>query len=63
MTDTEQTLLIEVLERVKSMLPETGRDIDWSAPAFRWVTRVCFGTQVGRLEPVTSFARSEEHNV
>jgi hypothetical protein len=55
-TETAETLLIDVLERVKAMLPETGKDIDWSAPAFRWVTRVCFGTTVGRLEPVASFA-------
>ena len=56
MTETAETLLIDVLERVKAMLPESGKDIDWSAPAFRWVTRVCFGTPVGRLEPVASFA-------
>ena len=56
MTETTERLLVEVLERISSMLPESNRDIDWSAPAYRWVTRVCFGTQVGRLEPVASFA-------
>ena len=56
MTETTEKLLVEVLERISSMLPESNRDIDWSAPAYRWVTRVCFGTQVGRLEPVASFA-------
>lgn len=56
MTETTEKLLVEVLERISSMLPESNQDIDWSAPAYRWVTRVCFGTQVGRLEPVASFA-------
>ncbi len=56
MKETTEALFVEVLERVKSMLPESSRDLDWSAPAFRWVSRVCFGTQVGRLEPVTTFA-------
>ncbi len=45
-----------LLARLEPLLPPR-REVDWTAPAFRWRKRHFLGAPVGLLEPVTEIAR------
>ncbi len=51
-----EALFADVLARLASVLPERPEEFDWSRPAYRWVRRACFGTDLGRLAPVERVA-------
>lgn len=46
----------QLMLRFGQLLPPLAEDFDWSAPVYRWVKRTYLGTEIGRLEPVHSFA-------
>jgi uncharacterized protein len=48
--------LAGLLDRLEVLLPPAAQT-DWSAPAFRWRTRVYLGVRVGSLEAVHRIAR------
>lgn len=48
--------LSDLIERFSQLLPPAASSFDWTAPAYRWVRRSYLGTELGRLEPVRSFA-------
>lgn len=52
----DSALLRQILLRFGELLPPAPEDFDWSAPVYRWVKRSYLGTELGRLEPVSSFA-------
>jgi predicted AAA+ superfamily ATPase len=45
-----------LLERLEPLLPPR-REVDWTAPAFRWRKRSYLGVPLGHLEPVRRVAR------
>lgn len=45
------------LDRLELLLPKTEKDIDWSAPAFRWRRKQYLGMRYGELEPIYRVAR------
>jgi len=51
-----QTRLLELLERLAPLLPDTT-PVDWTAPAYRWRKRQCLGATLGRLEAIHRIAR------
>lgn len=58
-----QKLADELLLRFGQLLPPLAEDFDWSAPVYRWVKRTYLGTELGRLEPVNSFAAVDLNNL
>lgn len=56
MQEQTEALFKDVLERLAAMLPVPAERFDWSCPAYRWVRRTVFGTDVGRLVPVERLA-------
>ncbi len=52
-------LVEDLLRRFSTLLPPAPESFDWSAPAYRWAKRTYLGTELGRLEPVHSFASAD----
>ena len=55
-------LLQALLARLEPLLPPR-REVDWTAPAFRWRKRQYLGGSLGHLEPVRRVARIEPEDL
>jgi uncharacterized protein len=56
LSDSLNRKLEALIERFEALLPQAAPP-DWSAPAFRWRTRLYLGARVGSLEAVHRIAR------